>query len=160
MTRTLLIAMLICIPALAFAQGLKVAFGGLAQDPNAPVEVASDTLSVNQEDGTATFTGNVLIGQGTMRLSASRVLVIYNEDNSGIDRLVATGGVTLVSQSDAAEAREADYSIASGVIVMRGDVLLTQGENTLSAGEMTVDLKSGTARMGGRVKTLIRPQKN
>lgn len=137
------------------AQGTNVAFGVLRQDTDLPVEVTSDNLSVDQESGTALFTGNVLIGQGEMRLSAPRVLVIYNQGNRGIARLEATGGVTLVSGPDAAEAERADYSIENGTIVMTGNVLLDQGPNALSADRMDVQLDSGTAQMSGRVRTVI-----
>ena len=139
----------------AWAQGASVAFGTIAQDTSLPVEVSSDELSVDQETGTAIFTGNVVIGQGEMRLSAPRVLVVYQSEQSGIARLEATGGVTLVSGPDAAEAQLADYSIDTGTIVMRGNVLLAQGRSAISADQMTIQLKDGTAQMSGNVRTRL-----
>lgn len=135
-----------------------MAFGDTVQDSTLPVEVTADNLDVNQDDGTALFTGNVLIGQGEMRLSAPRVLVVYKEDQSGIEALKASGGVTLVSGDDAAEAREADYNIDSGLIELAGDVLLVQGTNALSGDQMFVDTRAGTARVTGRVRTILQPQ--
>lgn len=137
------------------AQGTQVAFGTIQQDTSAPVEVSADELNVDQTTGAAIFTGNVVIGQGAMRLSAARVLVIYRDNEAGIERLEATGGVTLASGDDAAEAQRADYDIDDGVIVMTGDVLMAQGRSALSADRMTVNLDDGTARMQGRVKTIL-----
>lgn len=137
------------------AQGTSIAFGSTRQDTQQPVEVEADSLSVNQANGTAIFSGNVLIGQGEMRLSAGRVQVYYHGDTQRIKHLLASGGVTLVSGNDAAEGSEADYYIDSGLIVMRGDVLLVQGNNALTASKMTIDTKAGTARMEGRVKTIL-----
>ena len=142
------------------AQGTKVAFGTLRQDTSAPVEVTANELNVDQNTGAAVFTGDVVIGQGDMRLSAPRVLVTYLEDQAGIERLEATGGVTLVSGPDAAESQRADYDIETGVIVMTGDVLMTQGNSALSADRMTVNLDDGTARMQGRVKTILQTGNN
>lgn len=139
------------------AQGAQVAFGDTQQASSLPVEVTSDNLNVNQDDGTAIFTGNVLIGQGEMRLSAPRVLVVYNQDQSRIKRLEATGGVTLVSGEDAAEAKQADYNMDNGVIEMEGDVLLVQGPQALTGDRMYVDTRAGTARVSGRVKTILQP---
>ncbi len=140
------------------AQAQQVAFGGLRTDVTAPVEVTADSLAVNQTDGTATFTGNVLIVQGPMRLSAALVRVEYgNADRSRISRLHASGGVTLVSQAEAAEAREAVYDVAAGTVEMTGDVLLTQAENVLSGQRLTVDLRTGTGQMDGRVRTILQP---
>ncbi|QEW22795.1 Lipopolysaccharide export system protein LptA precursor [Marinibacterium anthonyi] len=141
----------------AMAQGTNLAFGGLKADPTKPVEVTSDTLDVDQSDGTAVFTGNVVVGQGEMRLSATRVQVVYKQDKSGIDRLIATGDVVLVNGPDAANAEKADYSIDTGIVVMTGNVLLTQGQNALSGEQLNVDLTTGTARMTGRVKTILIP---
>lgn len=157
-------ALALCValsPALpALAQGTNVAFGTIRQDTSQPVEVTADNLSVDQASGTAVFTGNVVIGQGDMRLSAARVRVVYSDGAAGISQLEATGGVTLVAGPDAAEAQRADYDIDSGTIVMTGDVLMTQGPSALTAERMTVDLRGGTARMSGRVKTILNTGNN
>lgn len=139
------------------AQGARVAFGNSDQDRGAPVEVTSESLNVNQNDNTAVFEGDVVVAQGAMRLAAPRVLVVYLEDQSGIERLEATGGVTLVSGEDAAEAARADYNITTGMIELRGDVLLVQGENAITGDEMLVDTAAGTARVTGRVRTVLQP---
>jgi len=149
---------LMAFAGMAQAQGTQVAFGTVAQDSSLPVEVTSDNLNVNQNDGTAIFTGNVVIGQGEMRLAAPRVLVVYLEDQSGIERLQATGGVTLVSGPDAAEAAQANYNVQTGMIEMQGDVLLVQGTSAITADKMYVDTAAGTARMNGRVKTVLRSE--
>lgn len=139
----------------AQAQGTSVAFGAVKADTSLPVEVTADQLDVSQTDGSAEFRGNVVVGQGEMRLSAERVLVIYAEGQSRIQRMEAVGNVILVNGPDAAEAQRADYSIDTGVIVMTGDVLLTQGQSAITSDKMTVNLTQGTAQMNGRVKTVI-----
>lgn len=138
----------------SFAQGSQIAFGS-ATDSDLPVEVTAENLDVNQNDGTAVFTGNVIVGQGTMRLSAPRVLVVYYEDQSGIERLEASGGVVVVDGEDAAESQWADYNLETGLIHMRGDVLLIQGQNATSSERMVVDTRAGTANMTGRVRTIL-----
>jgi lipopolysaccharide export system protein LptA len=144
----------------AQAQGTEVAFGAVQQDTSLPVEVSADALSVSQNDGSALFTGNVIIGQGDMRLSAPRVLVFYTEDQTGVERLEATGGVTLVNGEQAAEAETAEYEVNRGTIRMVGNVLLTQGANTLVSDSMDVDLEAGTALMNGRVRTVFQSSDN
>lgn len=158
MARYIHMLALMAFAGMAQAQGTQVAFGTVAQDSSLPVEVTSDNLNVNQNDGTAVFTGNVVIGQGEMRLAAPRVLVVYLEDQSGIERLQATGGVTLVSGPDAAEAAQANYNVQTGMIEMQGDVLLVQGTSAITADTMYVDTAAGTARMNGRVKTVLRSE--
>jgi lipopolysaccharide export system protein LptA len=139
------------------AQEAGVSFGGLRQDPGQPVEVSADSLQVSQTDGSAVFTGNVRIDQGEMRMEAGRVEVRYGGGDGGIESLHATEGVTLTAGSEAAEAQEALYTIASGAVVMTGDVLLTQGAATLSSDKLTIDLTTGTGTMDGRVRTVFQP---
>lgn len=154
--RTLVFALLAgFLPAVAVAQGAQVAFGVVQQNAGLPVEVTADNLAVDQETGEAIFTGNVVIGQGEMRLSADRVLVVYRQDPNGVERIEATGNVVLVSGTDAAESQKADYNVDDGTIVMTGSVLLAQGPSALSADRMTVQLESGTAQMSGSVRTIL-----
>ncbi len=140
------------------AQETQVSFGTLQVDTSLPVEVTAEKLDVDQASGEAIFEGDVLIAQGDMRLTAPRVLVVYDAETRAIARMEATGGVTLVSGPDAAEANRADYTIDSGVIVMTGNVLLTQGPSALSSEKMTVNLTTGSAQMVGRVSTILRSE--
>lgn len=139
------------------AQQANIAFGGMKQDTSLPVEVDADSLSVNNADGSAVFTGNVVVAQGKMRLTAGEVRVEYTADGGGIKTLHASGGVTLINVADAAEAKDAVYTIESGNVVMTGDVLLTQGANAISGQKLVINLKDGTGVMEGRVKTVFSP---
>lgn len=157
MKRGVTMALVLGLMALpAVAQNTNIAFGGLQHDSGQPVEVASDTLSVNQTDGSAEFTGNVQVTQGEMTITAGKIRVIYAAEGGGrISRMNATGGVTLVNGAEAAEAREAVYSIDDATVVMTGDVILTQGQTALSSDTLSIDLNSGTGTMTGRVRTIF-----
>ena len=139
------------------AQQANIAFGGIKQDTSLPVTLDADTLAINNADGSAKFTGNVVVAQGEMRLTAGEVQVEYLPDGGGIKTLHATGGVTLINTGDAAEAKEALYTIDSGNVVMTGDVLLTQGANAISGQKLVLNLKDGTGVMEGRVQTVFNP---
>ncbi len=145
----------------ALAQGTEVAFGAVRADSSLPVEVTSDRLRVDQTDGTAIFDGNVIIIQGEMRLSATEVRVEYaaaTDTTPGrIARMHASGGVTIVSGPDAAEARDAVYSVDDGQIVLTGEALMTQGANAISGDRMVINLDSGSAVVEGRVRTILNP---
>jgi lipopolysaccharide export system protein LptA len=143
----------------ALAEGTSVGFGGLKGDPKAQVEMNADTLTVNQADGSAVFSGHVVVIQGAMKLSADEVRVQYGADHRAIDTLFATGNVLLVNASDAAQADQAVYTIATGEVEMTGNVLLTQGQAAMSSQKLLIDLKTGMGRMEGRVKTTFVPGK-
>ncbi|MEM9709948.1 MAG: LptA/OstA family protein [Pseudomonadota bacterium] len=158
--RWITVALFIVLPGLALAQGSNVALGGLAFDNSAPIEVSADELSVDPNDGAAVFEGNVVVAQGDLRLAAGFIRVEYATDENGnqtpsIGRVSASGGVTFVNGSDAAEAKEAVYAVEDGSLVLSGDVLLTQGGNAVAGDQLFVDLNSGTGRMEGRVRTVF-----
>jgi lipopolysaccharide export system protein LptA len=158
------VALLVLAPALiaagAWAQDTNVAFAGLKTDITQPVQVDADQLSVNQETGQATFSGNVVVVQGDMRLQAGEVTIQYSVDQRSIQTLHAEGGVTLAAGTDAATAQSADYSPDTGDLILIGQVVLTQGPAALSGAKLTLNLKSGTGSMSGRVTTIFTPGNN
>ena len=93
----------------AWAQ-TNIDLGGLTVDSSAQIEVSADSLTVDQDTGTAQFSGNVVIGQGDLRLSAGSVSVSYDDTTGDIARLSVSGGVTFVTATEAAEAESADYN--------------------------------------------------
>lgn len=150
--------LLVLLPVMAVAQsgGTQIAFGDREQDTSAPIDVTSAQLAIDEEANTALFTGDVVVVQDTMTLYAPRVLVFYKEDQSGISHMEATGGVTLIQNDEAAESERADYDLENEIMIMTGDVLVTQKLSAIASDKMTLKLDDGTALMTGRVKTLLR----
>lgn len=145
----------------AVAQGAAVSVGGGGYDSSAPVEIAADQLAIDQNSGEATFTGNVVIGQGEMRLTGDTVDVTYAAGGGGeIEQLHARGNVTMTTAEEAAEAQEAVYTLADGLVVMTGDVVLTQGQNAMAGQKLTVRLDDGTGLMEGRVRVIFQQQES
>jgi len=147
-------------PVFASAQATNLALSGFEFDGSATIEVTADSLSIDQNTGVATFVGNVIIGQGAIRLSAGEVRVEYSDDTGAIARFVASGGVTFVTENEAAEAEIANYDLTTGILVLSGSVLLTMGASALSADMMTVSLNDGTSRLEGNVRTVLVPSGN
>ncbi|HET7408815.1 MAG TPA: lipopolysaccharide transport periplasmic protein LptA [Paracoccaceae bacterium] len=152
------------LPAAAQSAG---PFGGFKHDSSAPIEITSDALEVRQAEQLAIFTGDVVAGQGTLRLTADRVEVTYADQgqDSGtgaIRELVAEGNVFISNGAETAQGQKARYDIESGIITMTGDVVLTQGQNVISGQQLTIDLDEGQGRVesgaGGRVKSIFTPQ--
>jgi lipopolysaccharide export system protein LptA len=153
-------ALALVLSATAATAQQKIAFGDLNQDTTLPVEVQADQLAVNNADGSAVFSGNVVVTQGEMKLAAGEVRVTYGTEKNDIQELVASGGVVVTNLGDAAEAQGAVYTIDSGVIVLSGDVLLTQGGSAMAGQKLTINLKDGTGVMEGRVTTTFVPGGN
>jgi len=147
------------------AQGATVPFGEFDHDNTLPIEITSDALALDQAAGTAVFDGTVVVGQGALRMAADRLEVFYASTGDAaadggpgaIERMLASGNVTLSNGTENAESARASYVVSTGIVEMEGDVLLTQGQNALSSEKLRIDLAAGTGMLEGRVQTIFTP---
>jgi lipopolysaccharide export system protein LptA len=156
-------ALVAAVPAMAQD---KSPFGGFKHDSKAPIEITSDSLEVRQAESLAIFSGDVVAGQGTLRLTADKVSVTYSSGKSDtgtgtIQKMRADGNVFLSNGAETAQGAWAEYDVAGGTIRMGGKVVLTQGGNAISGESLMIDLNAGTGRIegdgGGRVKSVFTP---
>ncbi|MEE4118891.1 MAG: lipopolysaccharide transport periplasmic protein LptA [Paracoccaceae bacterium] len=151
----------VALAGAALAQGTQVRFGDGQNTSGQPVEVTSDQLEFDQQNGTALFTGSVRVVQGALRLTAERVDVTYGDNEAGdteVRRVEATGNVVLINGEDAAEGERAVYTLADGTVVMTGDVLLTRPESAITGERLSVNVDDGTGVMEGRVSVVFTPE--
>lgn len=158
----------------AAAAGIALAqannpFGGFKHDSKAPIEITSDSLEVQQANNLAIFAGEVVAGQGTLRLTADRVEVTYDQDSQdsetgAIRKMRADGNVFLSNGAETAQGSWAEYDVTSGTVRMGGDVVLTQGGNAISGQTLVIDMNAGTGRIegsgSGRVKSTFVPKQD
>ena len=124
-----------------------------------PLEIKSDELNIEQNTGEATFSGSVIATQGNLILTAVTIVVEYALKNSRMTsemkKLTANKDVTIVSDTQSAVANKVVYDIISENIIMTGDVILKEGLSATSGDRLTINLKTGSRRMEGNVRTLI-----
>jgi lipopolysaccharide export system protein LptA len=139
-------------------------FGSFKHDADQPIEIVADSLAVDQGTQKATFTGKVEAAQGTLRLTADKIVVNYGgaggeATGAGrIDKLRADGNVFLSNGAETASGAWADYNVAGGSVQMGGGVVLTQGDNAISGPTLSIDLNSGKGEIsGGRVRSVFKP---
>lgn len=155
------------LPLLAVAPALGQ--GGPAlkgHDSSAPVDVGADRIEVQDRANRAIFSGNVQARQGSMTLNSARLTVVYvNGRDVQIQRLEASGGVTLRTPTETARSQFAIYDLGRGLVTMIGGVNLDQGSNHVQGGRLVLDLDTHRAVLdgGGRVTgrfTVPRRQSN
>ena len=136
------------LAAVAPASGQQSGRSGF--NSNAPVDVEADRIEVQDRADRAIFSGNVIARQGNMTMSAARLTVAYT-DTRGVDvqRLEASGGVTLRTPSETARSSFALYDVNRRIVTMTGGVQLTQGQNRVQGGRLVLDLNSHRAVMDG-----------
>ncbi|ODU21990.1 MAG: OstA family protein [Sphingomonas sp. SCN 67-18] len=122
-------------------------------DSNAPVDVEADRIEVQDRADRAVFSGNVKVRQAGLALDAARLTVAYAGGAASqgiqIQRLDASGGVTVRSASETARGEFAIYDLNRRQITMLGGVVLDQGASQVRGGRMVIDLDSGRAVVDG-----------
>jgi len=135
--------------ALAGAQVAAQAIAG--HNSNAPVNYAADRIELQDRQNRVVLSGNVDISQAGLRIQAARTQVNYTDAGSlQIQRILATGGVTVTRGNERAAGQVAVYDFNRRVITMAGNVRLNRGSDTLNGGRLVIDLKSGVSSVDGR----------
>ena len=131
-------------PAISQTSALK------GHNSNAPVDVAADRIEVQDRADRAIFSGNVVVRQAELTLNAPRLTVAYsNAGGIEIDRIDASGGVTVRSPSETATGQYAIYDIDSRLITLIGGVTLVRGDSRVNGGRLVINLRDGTAVIDG-----------
>jgi lipopolysaccharide export system protein LptA len=140
----LLLAGLAVGPAASQTSALK------GHNSNAPVDVAADRIEVQDRADRAIFSGNVVVRQAELTLTAARLTVAYSS-GGGVElrRIDATGGVTVKSPSETARGNVGIYDLDRRIITLIGNVSLVQKDANVNGGRLTIDLDTGRAVMDG-----------
>lgn len=117
---------------------------------NQPVNYAADRIELQDRQNRVVLSGDVVITQGDLRLTAARTTVAYSDTGTlRIQRIDATGGVTVTRGNERASGAVGVYDFNRRVIVLSGGVALRRGGDTLNGGRLTIDLDSGLASVDG-----------
>ena len=137
-------------PALAAdAPAAKPALTG-KRDSDAPINIAADKFIADENAKTGTWSGNVVIVQGDMRMRANTVRMnVVGKDNKP-DKIFAQGNVVVDSPSSGTVTGDNGvYDVVQRSINLTGHVVLTKQKNSMRGAQMTVNLVTGIATLGG-----------
>jgi len=139
----------------------------LESDSQQPIELAADSVDIDEGKGLSIYKGDVDLRQGTIRLR-SDIVTVYQ---IGLDpqKVVAEGRPAKFEQRlekglVKGEARRMEYEVNSDNIILIGDAIVIQGKDSVRSDRIVYDrinsvVKAGAAAKGKqRVKISIQPQ--
>lgn len=150
---------------LALTPSLTVA---LPEDRTQPIHLEASRGQLDQKTGVSVYEGNVVITQGSMRLTADTV-TIYLKDNN-FQRMEATGAPVNLRYRPTADKPElqgasprVEYDVVGAKVIMSGGARLTQGQDTFTGERVEYDLKGDVVRArsagdNGRIQFTIQPR--
>lgn len=141
----------------------------LESDREQAIELAADSVDIDEGKGVSVYRGDVDLRQGSIRLRADVVTV--HQDKRRPSRIVAQGRPVRFQQQSAkglvkGEARQVEYEVASENLVLSGDAVLVQGNDRMRSDRIVYDrvrsvVKAGAAAKGKqRVQISIQPPAN
>lgn len=134
---------------IAIGQTDAQVLGGHNSD--APVSYSADRMELQDRQDRVVLAGNVRISQGGLQLTAERTTVAFTDAGSlKIQRIDATGGVSVTRGDESARGDVAIYDFNRRVITLAGNVALRRGGDTLNGGRLVIDLVSGVSSVDGR----------
>lgn len=148
----------------------------LSSDRNQPIRIQADHFLGDEIKQTATYTGNVRVDQGTMRLTGKRLELVETAKGYHVGTL--TGNLATFRQKRdprirgveewiSGHAQKIVYEEQTGVITLTGDALVERSENGIikdraEGSKIIYDtLRSRTIIQGnqdGRARTVIAPR--
>jgi lipopolysaccharide export system protein LptA len=137
----------------------------LGADSGKPIAVNADNFLADLKGETGTYTGNVIVEQGEVKLHADQVTV--RAPGGKASRMEAKGHVVVDSPSGQAVGDNGIYDVAAQNLRLTGHVVLTQEANVMRGSELLVSMDTGIATLSagpqnpgeapGRVQGLFVP---
>jgi lipopolysaccharide export system protein LptA len=137
----LLILLMAFVTSLVFA---------LPEDTKQPIEIEAQSVVVDETTGFSEFSGNAVVRQGSLLLSAE--LIQVQTDNEEVVSMIARGSLekpAKYSQNQEDQARFVEatakvitYEVNEGMIFLVGNAHLIQGFDSFSGDTLTYDINN------------------
>lgn len=135
-------------PILTAAFLLIMPAAAMAQNAKCEVQVNSDRFIADLNGQTGQFVGNVVVNQCDTRIRADQVRVTTAGGQAST--VTATGRVVAESpKSGIVTGDNGVYDVQRRTVVMTGKVTLKNGKNVMTGAQLTVNLATGQATVGG-----------
>jgi lipopolysaccharide export system protein LptA len=120
-------------------------------DTSQPIAVNADSFLADLNGETGTYTGNVIVTQGRVKMRADSVKVLAPGGRAS--RMEAQGHVVVDSPSGQAVGDTGDYEITSRTLRLNGHVVLTKDANVMRGSTLEISMATGLAKLTGGVAT-------
>ncbi len=167
--RTNVLSICLCI-------GLCVHLNAFAEkaDRDQPIELEADTVTVNDAKQISTYTGSVILTQGTLVIHADKLIV--REDEQGFQHSTSTGNPTTFKQKREGKneymegnAQRIEYDGRMDKVQLYTRAWVKRGEDIVHGEYISYDanaeyaeviggVKSENGGTSGRVKAIIQPK--
>lgn len=129
----------------------------LSTDRDQPANVEADDIEFDFKKGTRTYTNNVLVIQGTLRLKADKLLGIYVDGE--LDNATAWGSLARFKQRPDGKQHDVEgwakkivVNQKKNTLTLVGQAALTQGPDTARGHTIIYNMATDTLKVSGGAK--------
>ena len=126
----------------------------LESDRNQPIEIEADQGMLDQKNQSTTFSGNVIVKQGTLHIRAEKVTVI--RDAASQQHMTADGKPVRFSQTlddnkgtVNGQANKVEYSSATGLVKLTGNAKVIRGGDKAEGAVITYNTRTEIYTVNG-----------
>jgi len=146
----------------------------LPDDQNQPIHIAADKAQINDKTGITTYTGNVIITQGSILIEGDQV-ELYRQDGS-VNKVIAKGKPAHFRQKNTPTDPYTDawglhmvYLVSTRKLTITEQAKVIQGSDTFTGQKIDYDIErslvnafggSDKASGNGRVQMIIQPKQS
>lgn len=142
----------------------------LPTDRQQPIHISADSAQIDDNTGTTTYKGNVLMTQGSLEIRAANVSLYRINDE--VSQIIATGSPANFRQQPSSDqpitdafGEKLDYQITNQTVTISGKARVEQAGDTFSGERIVyqmdkaiVNAYSGKGSSGQRVQMVIQPK--
>ncbi|MGL5699727.1 MAG: lipopolysaccharide ABC transporter substrate-binding protein LptA [Kluyvera sp.] len=139
----------------------------LTGDTDQPIHIESDQQSLDMQGNIVTFTGNVVVTQGTIKINADKVVVTRPANEKGKEVIDGYGNpATFYQMQDNGKpvkghASKMHYELQNDFVVLTGNAYLEQLDSNIKGDKITYLVKEQKMQAfsdkGKRVTTVLVP---
>ncbi|HEY3982997.1 lipopolysaccharide ABC transporter substrate-binding protein LptA [Cedecea sp.] len=139
----------------------------LTGDTDQPIHIESDQQSLDMQGNVVTFTGNVVVTQGSIKINADKVVVTRPGGEQGKEVIDGYGNpATFYQMQDSGKpvkghASTMHYELANDFVVLTGNAYLEQLDSNITGDKITYLVKEqkmqAFSEKGKRVTTILVP---
>lgn len=127
----------------------------LDSDRLKPLKIVADTASIDEKDGVAVYTGNVILTQGTLKIIADKLSI--RTAAGKVDLVQAKGNPALFSQIPEphqaeviAKAKAIDYQVREQTLLLKRKASIVQEDNVFRGEEIVYEIQSQRLQAQGQ----------
>lgn len=121
-------------------------------DENQPLYIVADSVEIREQQGISTYKGNVKITKGSLQIQGDLIYIVSKKNS--LQTIRVEGSPATFKQTNdhdeeiSAQSQYIEYQSESGILTLKKDAVLVQGNNRFTSQHILYDTKKDIIQAG------------